>query len=94
MSDLLFYNLHTATELWRLRLNFIVLVVFNFVQGIGETSTLSTFHQFITNPQEQGLNDTESVSVHKISTQLANWVSVAIRLDSLVPMQAFNINWQ
>ena len=55
------------TELWRLRLNFMVLVVFNFVEGIGETSTLSTFHQFITNPQEP-LNNTQSVSVHAIVT--------------------------
>ena len=44
-----------------------VLVVFNFVEGIGETSTLSTFHQFITNPQEP-LNNTQSVSVRAIVT--------------------------
>ena len=50
-------------ELWRLRWNFIVLVVFNFIEGIGETSTLSSFHQFITNPREP-LNNTQSVSVH------------------------------
>ena len=46
-------------EIWRLRLNFFVVMVLSFLGGIGYTSTLSTFHQYIINPREEDLNGTD-----------------------------------
>ena len=46
-------------EIWRLRLNFFVVMMLSFLGGIGYTSTLSSFHQYITNPREEELNDTD-----------------------------------
>ena len=48
-----------AWEIWRLRLNFFVVMVLSFLGGIGYTSTLSTFHQYVTNPREEDLNGTD-----------------------------------
>lgn len=46
-------------EIWRLRLNFFVVMVLSFLGGIGYTSTLSTFHQYVINPREEDLNGTD-----------------------------------
>ena len=45
--------------IWRLRLNFFVVMVLSFLGGIGYTSTLSTFHQYVINPREEDLNGTD-----------------------------------
>ena len=44
--------------LWRLRINFFVIIVLGFLGGIGYTSILSSFHQFITNPTYEDLEGT------------------------------------
>ena len=49
-------------ELWRLRLNFFVLLVLSFTGGIGYSAVLSSLHQFVINPTVEELNGT--VKVH------------------------------
>ena len=40
-------------------MNFFVVMVLSFLGGIGYTSTLSTFHQYVINPREEDLNGTD-----------------------------------
>jgi len=60
----------SVRELWRLRLNFFVLLVISFMGGIGYSSVLSSLHQFVTNPTLEKLNGTEKVCVLGIIQQI------------------------
>jgi len=61
---------YSVRELWRLRLNFFVLLVISFMGGIGYSSVLSSLHQFVTNPTLEKLNGTEKVCVLGIIQQI------------------------
>ena len=50
-------------ELWRLRLNFFVLLVLSFTGGIGYSAVLSSLHQFVINPTVEELNGTVKVYI-------------------------------
>ena len=68
-------------ELWRLRLNFCVLLVISFMGGIGYSSVLSSLHQFVTNPTLEKLNGTEKVCVRGI-IQLGSKLSLLVLSES------------
>ena len=50
---------YVATEICRLRWNWLYLILVSLLLFISYTSIISSFHQFITNPTAQQLNGTE-----------------------------------
>ena len=56
---LLKISLFVATEICRLRWNWFYLILVSPLVYISYTSTLSSFHQFVTNPTAPQLNVTE-----------------------------------
>ena len=59
-------------ELWRLRLNFFVLLVLSFTGGIGYSAVLSSLHQFVINPTVEELNGTVKVHTCPLLPQQGN----------------------
>lgn len=53
-----------TNELCRLRLNFAVLMILLFVSLLSFDGTLPTIHQYVTNPTEQEMNRTATVTQH------------------------------
>ena len=58
-------TMHTRTphadpkkEIWRLRMNWLFLIISGSLYAISYTAISSSFHQFMTNPQAVDLNDT------------------------------------
>jgi len=54
-------SLSLAKELWRLRVNFFVLLVLLFTSS-GYVSPLASLHQFVTNPTLEEQNGTQMVA--------------------------------
>ena len=52
-----------AKELWRLRVNFFVLLVL-LLTSVGHTSPLASLHQFVTNPTLEEQNGTQMVQAY------------------------------
>ena len=45
-------------EIWRLRLNWLFLIIIGSLYAISYTAISSSFHQFMTNPRIGSFNDT------------------------------------
>ena len=54
-------------EIWRLRLNWLFLIITGSLYAISYTAISSSFHQFMTNPKANNLNDTAFERVRKLS---------------------------
>ena len=65
---------YTAKEIRRLKLNWLFLILLCILETINYTSTLPTFHQFVTNPTSESMavNETGKVGADEISPACHN----------------------